>query len=105
MFIALVKIENNRLVKAQVMNSKFERNLGETMTIEGVSMKIAAIGEKSEVYDFVNELIRYQNSITRKENKAREIKERNEYFNSLSEEERQEELAFAKAMKDLLSLK
>ena len=105
MYIGLVKIENNRLVKAQVMNSKFERNLGETMTIEGVSMKIACIGEKSEVYDFVNELIRYQNRITRKENKIREIKERNEYFNSLSEEERQEELAFAKKIKDLLSLK
>jgi hypothetical protein len=105
MHIALVKIENNRLVKAQVMNSKFERNLGETMTIEGVSMKIACIGEKSEVYDFVNELIRYQNRITRIENKIREIKERNEYFNSLSEEERQEELAFAKKIKDLLLLK
>jgi len=87
------------------MNSKFERNLGETMTIEGVSMKIACIGEKSKVYDFVNELIRYQNSITRKENKAREIKERNEYWNSLSEEERQQELAFAKRIKDLFSLK
>ena len=105
MYIGLVKIENNRLVKAQVMNSKFERNLGETMTIEGVSMKIACIGEKSKVYDFVNELIRYQNSITRKENKAREIKERNEYWNSLSEEERQQELAFAKRIKDLFSLK
>jgi hypothetical protein len=68
--IGLVKIEDNKITRIKYMESKFERELGDTMRIEGVPMRVAVIGDsRNAVIDTLNGFIKKQNSIIRRQNK------------------------------------
>jgi hypothetical protein len=70
MKLGLVRIENERLVGVQYFESKWERELGEVLNIEGVKWNVAVIGEsRNEIIEVLNGFISKQNSIVRKQNK------------------------------------
>lgn len=72
--VGLVKIQDNIITKVKYMHSKFNRELGDTMTIDGVAMRVGVIGSsKNEVIDALNDFIKNQNAIIRKQNKAANI--------------------------------
>jgi hypothetical protein len=71
MHVGLVKIENNRLVRVQYLNSKWERELGDMMRVEGIEMRVGVIGDsRNDVIRALNVLIKKQNKIVRQQNKA-----------------------------------
>tara|TARA_R110002074_G_scaffold224050_1_gene395262 strand:- start:198 stop:464 length:267 start_codon:yes stop_codon:yes gene_type:complete len=73
--VGLVKIQDNIITKVKYMHSKFTRELGDTMTIDGVAMRVGVIGNsKNEVIDALNDFIKNQNAIIRKQNKAANIR-------------------------------
>jgi hypothetical protein len=97
MKLGLVRIENERLVGVQYFESKWERELGEVLNIEGVKWNVAVIGEsRNEIIDVLNqsiakqnELVREQNSMIRKQNyqiNKQLNREVNEEFNQMMRE-------------------
>ena len=70
MHVGLVKIENNRVVRVQYVDSKWERELGDIMRVEGVEMRVGVIADsRNAVIETLNGFIRRENKITRRENK------------------------------------
>ena len=70
MKLGLVRIVNERLVGVQYFESKWERELGEELNIDGVKWRVGVIGEsRDEIIQVLNGFISKQNSIVRKENK------------------------------------
>ena len=70
MKLGLVRIQNERLVGVQYFESKWERELGEELNIDGVKWRVGVIGEsRNEIIKVLNGFISKQNSIVRKENK------------------------------------
>jgi hypothetical protein len=70
MHVGLVKIENNKLVRVQYVNSKWERELGDMMRVEGIEMRVGVIGDsRNDVIQALNGLIKKQNKIVRQQNK------------------------------------
>ena len=70
--IGLVKlnITETRIEKIQYINSKFKRDLGDTMTINGERFRVGIIGEtKNSVINALNGFIKTQNSLVRRQNK------------------------------------
>ena len=69
MKLGLVRIQNERLVGVQYFESKFQRELGEVLNIDGVKWNVAVIGEsKEEIIEVLNGAISKQNSVVRKQN-------------------------------------
>lgn len=69
MKLGLVRIENERLVGVQYFESKWERELGEVLNIEGVKWNVAVIGEsRNEIIDVLNQSIAKQNELVREHN-------------------------------------
>ena len=69
MKLGLVRIQNEKLVGVQYFESKFERELGEEISINGVKWNVAVIGEdRNTIVDVLNGFIKKQNSIVRKQN-------------------------------------
>jgi 2-oxo-4-hydroxy-4-carboxy--5-ureidoimidazoline (OHCU) decarboxylase len=69
MKLGLVRIQNEKLVGVQYFESKFQRELGEVVSINNVKWTVAVIGEdRNTIVDVLNELVKKQNSIVRKEN-------------------------------------
>ena len=70
MKLGLVRIQNEKLVGVQYFESKFERELGEELSINGVKWNVAVIGEdRNTIVDVLNGFIRKQNSVVRKQNR------------------------------------
>jgi len=70
MKLGLVRIQNERLVGVQYFESKWERELGEELNIDGVKWRVGVIGEsRDEIIQVLNGFISKQNSIVRKQNK------------------------------------
>ena len=68
--LGLVRIQNERLVGVQYFESKWERELGEELNIDGVKWIVGVIGDsRNEIIEVLNEFISKQNSIVRKQNK------------------------------------
>ena len=66
MHILLVKLTENGLESYQYVNSKFQRELGETMRFEGITMKVGAIAETKEaVLEYGAKIMRKQNKINK----------------------------------------
>lgn len=57
-------IEEKGLTRVEYLDSKWERNLGDIMKIEGAVMRVGAIAETRA------ELIRFGNALISKQNKA-----------------------------------
>ena len=68
MKLGLVRIQNERLVGVQYLESKFERELGDVLNINGVRWNVAVIGEdRNTIVDVLNCFIKKENSVVRKE--------------------------------------
>jgi hypothetical protein len=86
MKLGLVRIQNERLVGVQYFESKWERELGDVLTIEGVKWNVAVIGEsRNEIIDVLNGFIKKQNSVVRKQNQLIN-REANYLFNKVLRE-------------------
>ena len=71
MNLGLVRMNEsgNQIIGSQYMLSKWERNLGDTLTINGVDWRVGIIGDtKRDVISALNEIISKQNKIVRKQN-------------------------------------
>ncbi len=69
MNLGLVRMNESEtiLTGVQYMLSKWERNLGDTLTIDGVKWRVGIIGDtKNDVISALNEIIKKQNSIINK---------------------------------------
>ena len=83
MKLGLVRIENERLVGVQYFESKWERELGDELNINGVKWRVGVIGEsRNEIIEVLNGFISKQNSIVRKQNKIAN-REANYRFNKI----------------------
>lgn len=68
--VGLVAIFNNRITKLKYLESKFSRELGDTLTIDGKPYRVGVIGDsKASVCLTLNDLVKKQNKIVRRENK------------------------------------
>ena len=85
--IGLVIInEKNRLNGVKYMLSKWERELGEVLTIDGKKWTVGIIGNnKDSVVKELNKIVKIENSITRKENKIANAKYNNEWNTILAD--------------------
>jgi Holliday junction resolvasome RuvABC ATP-dependent DNA helicase subunit len=69
MKLGLVRIQNEKLVGVQYFESKFQRELGEVVSINNVKWTVAVIGEdRNTIVDVLNGFVKKQNSIVRKVN-------------------------------------
>ncbi len=69
MKLGLVRIQNEKLIGVQYFESKFQRELGEVVSINNVKWTVAVIGEdRNTIVDVLNGLVKKQNSIVRKVN-------------------------------------
>lgn len=73
--VGLVAIFNNRITKVKYLESKFSRELGDTLTIDGKPYRVGVIGDsKASVCLTLNDLVKKQNKIVRIENKIANAK-------------------------------
>jgi Holliday junction resolvasome RuvABC ATP-dependent DNA helicase subunit len=83
MKLGLVRIQNEKLVGVQYFESKFQRELGEVVSINNVKWTVAVIGEdRDTIVDVLNGFIRKQNSVVRKQNQMIN-REANYQFNKI----------------------
>ena len=86
MKLGLVRIQNEKLVGVQYFESKFQRELGEVVSINNVKWTVAVIGEdRDTIVDVLNGFIRKQNSVVRKQNQMIN-REANYQFNKILRE-------------------
>jgi len=87
MHTILVKIENKEIKRVQYFDSKWERELGETVNYDGVPMQVGIIADtKSAAIEAANSIIKEQNQLVRAENKIKRRKakiEENKFWNSV----------------------
>ena len=86
MKLGLVRIVSERLVGVQYFESKFQRELGEELIIDGKKWNVGVIGEdRAEIIGVLNGFVSKQNSIVRKQNK-RDDRIVNSEFNKIMRE-------------------
>jgi len=86
MKLGLVRIQNEKLVGVQYFESKFQRELGEVVSINNVKWTVAVIGEdRDTIVDVLNGFIKKQNSVVRKQNQLIN-REANYLFNKVLRE-------------------
>jgi len=72
MKLGLVRMNGERVIGVQYFESKFSRELGEKLRINGVEWRVGVIGDdRNSIIKVLNEIVRIQNSIVRK--KQREL--------------------------------
>ena len=92
MNLGLVKMNESKteLYGVQYMLSKWERNLGDTLNIDGTKWLVGIIGDtKNGVISALNEIVKKQNSIINKKNYQQSKKEKmvfNEILNNIMKE-------------------
>ena len=65
-----LNLDQTRIDKIQYINSKFDRELGDIMTISGERFRVGVIGEtRNSVIAALNGFISKQNSLIRRQNK------------------------------------
>jgi D-alanine-D-alanine ligase-like ATP-grasp enzyme len=73
--VGLLAIFNNKITKVKYLESKFSRELGDTLTIDGKPYRVGVIGDsKASVCLTLNDLVKKQNKIVRRENKIANAK-------------------------------
>ena len=85
MNLGLVKMNESEtmLTGVQYMLSKWERKLGDTLTIDGVKWRVGIIGDtKNDVISALNEIVKKQNKIVRKQ-KYYQNKNENQMMNDM----------------------
>lgn len=72
MKLGLVRMSGEKVIGVQYFESKFSRELGEILRINGVEWRVGVIAEdRNSIIKVLNEIVRIQNSIVRK--KQREL--------------------------------
>ena len=88
MNLGLVKMNEDKteLYDVQYMLSKWERNLGDVLTINGEKWLVGMIGDtKNDVIQALNEIVKKQNSIINKKNYQKRKEEKIIMNNILNE--------------------
>lgn len=84
MKLGLVRIEDQKLLGVQYYESKWERELGDVLNIDGIKWRVGMIGEsRNEIIIELNKIIKKNNSIIRKKNKL-ENQKSNQMFRDIS---------------------
>ena len=72
MKLGLVRMSGEKVIGVQYFESKFSRELGEKLRINGVEWIVGVIAaDRNSIIEVLNEIVRIQNSIVRK--KQREL--------------------------------
>ena len=75
--VGLVRMNGGQLIGVQYLLSKWERNLGDVLTIDGTKWRVGIIGDtRNDVIGALNDIIKKQNSIINKQNYQIRKKER-----------------------------
>lgn len=73
MKLGLVRMSGERVIGVQYFESKFNRELGEKLRINGVEWIVGVIAEdKPSIIKVLNEIVRIENSIIRKRQRERD---------------------------------
>ena len=73
MKLGLVRMSGERVIGVQYFESKFNRELGEKLKINGVEWRVGVIAEdRNSIIKVLNEIVRIENSIIRKKQKERD---------------------------------
>lgn len=73
MKLGLVRMSGERVIGVQYFESKFNRELGEKLRINGVEWIVGVIAEdKNSIIKVLNEIVRIENSIIRKRQRERD---------------------------------
>ena len=89
-------IETAGLRHIEYCESKFPRELGDTMVIDGHRLTIGVIGDtkedvmkvRNEMVTKQNEIINAENKITRRENRIAKAKAQQEYYDNMSDNDK-----------------
>ena len=73
MKLGLVRMSGESVVGVQYFESKFSRELGEKLRINGVEWRVGVIAEdRNSIIKVLNEIVRIENSIVRKKQRERD---------------------------------
>ena len=77
MKLGLVRMNGERVIGVQYFESKFSRELGEKLRINGVEWRVGVIGDdRNSIIKVLNEIVRIENSLRKKENSIRRQNQR-----------------------------
>jgi hypothetical protein len=77
MKLGLVRMNGERVIGVQYFESKFSRELGEKLRINGVEWRVGVIGDdRNSIIKVLNEIVRIENSLRKKENSLRRMEQR-----------------------------
>lgn len=72
MKLGLVRMSGERVIGVQYFESKFSRELGDKLRINGVEWIVGVIAEdRNSIIQVLNEIVRIENSLRKKENSIR----------------------------------
>ncbi len=75
MKLGLVRMSGERIIGVQYFESKFSRELGDKLRINGVEWIVGVIADdRNSIIKVLNEIVRIENSIIRKKQKERDRK-------------------------------
>lgn len=73
MKLGLVRMSGESVVGVQYFESKFSRELGEKLRINGVEWRVGVIADdRNSIIKVLNEIVRIENSIIRKKQRERD---------------------------------
>ena len=73
MKLGLVRMSGERVIGVQYFESKFNRELGEKLRIDGVEWRVGVIADdRNSIIQVLNEIVRIENSIRRQKQRERE---------------------------------
>jgi len=73
MKLGLVRMSNERVIGVQYFESKFNRELGEKLRINGVEWIVGVIADdRNSIIKILNEIVRIENSIIRTKQRERD---------------------------------
>ena len=73
MKLGLVRMSGERVIGVQYFESKFNRELGEKLRINGVEWRVGVIADdRNSIIKVLNEIVRIENSIVRKKQRERD---------------------------------
>jgi len=77
MKLGLVRMSGERVIGVQYFESKFSRELGDKLRINGVEWIVGVIAEdRNSIIQVLNEIVRIENSLRKKENSIRRQNQR-----------------------------
>ncbi len=73
MKLGLVRMSGERVIGVQYFESKFSRELGDKLRINGVEWRVGVIADdRNSIIKVLNEIVRIENSIIRTKQKERD---------------------------------